>query len=53
MTMLQDPAGDLWRHFRITEQSTFVVLDASGREVARTSYGEGLDLDSLLAGLTG
>ncbi|MEO6512312.1 MAG: redoxin family protein, partial [Nocardioides sp.] len=52
VTMLQDPDGELWRHFGITEQSTFVVLDAAGREVARTSYGEGLDLDALLADLT-
>lgn len=53
VTMLQDPEGDLWRHFGITEQSTFVVLDADGNEVRRTSYGEDVDLAATLAGLTG
>jgi hypothetical protein len=29
-----DPQGALWRHFGVTAQSTYVVLDADGEVVA-------------------
>jgi thiol-disulfide isomerase/thioredoxin len=32
MTNLADPDGVVWKQFKITEQSFFVVLDASGAE---------------------
>ncbi len=37
---LSDPNGDLWKRFRISEQSSFVVLDAQGKEVLRTGYND-------------
>ncbi len=39
-THLSDPDGELWKRFRISEQSSFVVLDAQGREVLRTGYND-------------
>ncbi|MGV9766106.1 TlpA family protein disulfide reductase [Micromonospora tulbaghiae] len=32
-TQIDDRAGALWRRFKVTEQSTFVVLDRTGRVV--------------------
>jgi len=32
---LADDAGEVWRRFSVTQQSYYVVLDASGAEVAR------------------
>lgn len=37
---LSDPDGALWKRFRISQQSSFVVLDASGKEVLRTGYND-------------
>lgn len=37
---LSDPDGALWKRFRISQQSSFVVLDAAGREVLRTGYND-------------
>jgi thiol-disulfide isomerase/thioredoxin len=34
LTHLIDPEGALWRHFGVTAQSTYVVLDANGIVVA-------------------
>lgn len=45
-THLSDPEGELWRRFGISEQSSFVVLDAAGEEVLRTGYAD----DDALAG---
>lgn len=39
-THLSDPDGKLWKRFRISEQSSFVVLDGTGREVLRTGYND-------------
>lgn len=39
-THLSDPDGALWRRFSISEQSSFVVLDAAGEEVLRTGYND-------------
>ena len=30
VTLLSDPDGEVWRHFEVTAQSTYVVLDAAG-----------------------
>ena len=35
MTSVADPEGVIWKQFKITEQSFFVMLDASGTEVFR------------------
>jgi len=37
---LQDPDGAVWRHFGITAQSAYVVLDADGVVVAEGSLGD-------------
>lgn len=43
---LSDPDGALWKRFRISEQSSFVVLDAQGKEVLRSGYNGGADIDA-------
>lgn len=45
VTHLVDPDGEVWRHFRVTAQSTYQVIDADGEIVAR-GY---LDDDELAA----
>jgi hypothetical protein len=40
VTHLTDPDGELWQRFGIVEQSSFVVLDASGEEVHRSGYAD-------------
>ncbi len=34
VTLLSDPEGAVWRHFEVTAQSTYVVLDAAGEPQA-------------------
>lgn len=34
VTMLSDDDGEVWRHFGVTAQSTYLVLDENGMEVA-------------------
>lgn len=41
---LVDESGAVWKHFGITEQSSFVVLDAAGAETFRAGYGGSADL---------
>ncbi len=50
---LSDPNGDLWKRFRIAQQSSFVVLDASGKEVLRTGYNDDDALADTLDSLVG
>ncbi len=52
LTILSDENGEVWKHFGVTEQSSFVIFDAAGKEVDRTSYGQSIDLSSAVAGLT-
>src|SRR5690606_30745775 len=40
VTQLSDGAGKVWRTFEVTEQSSFVVLDADGEERYRQGYRE-------------
>ena len=47
---LVDEKGSVWRHFDITEQSSFVLLDAQGDEVYRSGYGGGDDLEREVRG---
>ncbi len=50
---LSDPDGALWKRFRISQQSSFVVLDASGKEVLRTGYNDDDALASTVEKLVG
>lgn len=38
-THLSDERGTVYKHFRIVEQSSFVLLDSRGDETFRTRYG--------------
>jgi thiol-disulfide isomerase/thioredoxin len=42
---LVDEKGSIWRHFDITEQSSFVLLDSEGKVVHRSGYGGDDDLE--------
>jgi thiol-disulfide isomerase/thioredoxin len=41
---LSDAQGTLWKHFKVTEQSSYVVLDSAGAETFRSGYGGSDDL---------
>jgi len=49
---LLDPDGDVWRHFGVVEQSTYVVLDADS-EVVSEGYLDDAELADLVSGLAG
>jgi len=51
-THLIDPDGAVWRHFGVTAQSVYVVIDAEGAVVAE-GYLEDEDLADEVAGLVG
>ncbi|WP_278236569.1 redoxin family protein [Isoptericola sp. AK164] len=51
-THLVDDAGEVWQHFGMTQQSTFVVLDADGEIVLEGSVPES-ELESVVADLAG
>ncbi|HEY5978260.1 MAG TPA: redoxin family protein [Microlunatus sp.] len=36
---LVDEKGSIWKHFGVTEQSSFVLIDAAGSESFRAGYG--------------
>lgn len=40
ITQLADEDGALWRRFGVTEQSSFVLLDAQGEQALRTGYAD-------------
>jgi thiol-disulfide isomerase/thioredoxin len=48
---LDDEAGRIWRRFGITEQSTYVFLDRTGK-VVRTGYLDDLQLTAEVKSLT-
>lgn len=50
---LSDTQGSIWKHFRVTEQSSYVVLDAEGTEAFRSGYGGSADLVDEVAAVTG
>ncbi|WP_402461795.1 TlpA family protein disulfide reductase [Isoptericola aurantiacus] len=52
ITHLVDDAGEVWQHFGMTQQSTFVVLDADGEIVVEGSVPE-TELESVVADLAG
>lgn len=49
VTQLSDPDGVLWRHFGIAEQSSYVLLDATGQQVLKSGYGGRTDLEQRVA----
>ncbi|WP_370290938.1 TlpA family protein disulfide reductase [Nocardioides sp.] len=50
---LDDEDGTLYRDFGVSEQSSFVVLDARGEEVLRSGYDDDEALDEVVARLAG
>lgn len=52
ITQLTDPQGEVWRHFGVTAQSTYLVLDDDGREVAAGSLSDD-ELAELVTDLAG
>lgn len=53
LTHLSDPGGDLYQRFGISEQSSFVVLDAAGGEALRTGYANDDALSAVVADVAG
>lgn len=51
-TQLDDPDGEVWRHFGITAQSTYVVLDAD-RAIIASGYLTDEELASTVADVVG
>ncbi len=51
LTHLSDPTGQIWRRFKVSQQSTYVLLDDQG-EVAFSGALSGPDLQRRVAGLT-
>ncbi len=52
VTHLVDAKGVVWKHFRVTEQSAYTVLDADGRVVSE-GYLDHDEIVSLVARLAG
>ncbi len=52
VTLLTDPEGAVWRHFGVTAQSTYLVLDQDGRELS-AGYLDDAELAELVSGLVG
>ena len=52
VTLLTDPEGAVWRHFGVTAQSTYLVLDEDGTERA-AGYLDDAELVDLVDGLVG
>ncbi|WP_454853654.1 redoxin family protein [Promicromonospora soli] len=52
LTHLNDESGEVWRHFGITAQSTFAVVDENG-VVTDTGYLEPDELSARVAELAG
>lgn len=53
VTHLEDLDGALFRRFGITEQSSFVLLDADGAVTFEAGYGESGDLDQQVQAIVG
>ncbi|WP_432068157.1 redoxin domain-containing protein [Streptomyces sp. C10-9-1] len=52
-THLSDENGEVWKRFEVTEQSRYVILDASGETVYDGVLPGGDGLDEKVAGLAG
>ena len=53
ITHLEDAEGELWKRFGVTEQSSFVLLDAEGTVVFEAGYGGSEDLGARVEDLLG
>ena len=53
MTHLSDASGEVFRHFRVVQQSSFVLLDADGRMAYEVGYGGSDDLADRVADVAG
>jgi peroxiredoxin len=47
-TQLADTGGDLYTRFGVTQQHTFVLIDADGTVIRRPAYGRDVDLAGLV-----
>jgi thiol-disulfide isomerase/thioredoxin len=52
LTHLADPDGEIWQRFKVTQQSTYVLIDASGNVTFTGNVG-GDELRSKVAALAG
>jgi len=52
VVQLADPEGAVWRHFAVTAQSTYLVLDADGSQVAK-GYLDDAELADMVDRLAG
>ena len=52
VTHLVDDEGTVWKHFRVTAQSTYTVIDADG-EIVHEGYLDNGALEDLVADLAG
>jgi thiol-disulfide isomerase/thioredoxin len=52
VTHLVDDEGAVWKHFRVTAQSTYTVIDADG-EIVHEGYLDNGELEDLVAKLAG
>ena len=52
VTHLVDDEGTVWKHFRVTAQSTYTVIDADG-EIVHEGYLDNGELEDLVARLAG
>lgn len=53
VTHLEDVDGELWTRFGVTEQSSFVLLDADGAVVLEAGYGGTDELGARVGALVG
>lgn len=53
MTHLSDDKGAVFRHFEVVQQSSFVLLDATGAKVWSVGYGGSDDLADQVAAVAG
>lgn len=53
VTHLEDVEGELWKRFEVTEQSSFVVLDADGSVTFEAGYGGSDALEAEVESLLG
>ena len=52
ITHLADPDGSIWQRFKVTQQSTYVLIDAAGN-VTFTGKAGGDELRAKVAALAG
>jgi peroxiredoxin len=53
MTHLSDASGEVFRHFGVVQQSSFVLLDADGKRAYEVGYGGSKDLADQVAEVAG